>query len=221
MLRKSSWEYFAFKALTIWTYKTLARIKKIRFQDLAKNNNIHFESCSRGLTPETLERIKALRPDVIFNASALILTSEILAIPSMGVLSFHGARLPEFRGAANYFWVLFERQKQTQATVHIVDQGLDTGAVVRYAEPVRIDDDMSVFDVYVAVLKTGEAVLNSALDDIRVSGKIEASPQDSTRAKMRSLPTRSDVDRLKKMGRSFFGLKDIGRMVSDLVKVTL
>ena len=56
------------------------------------------------------------------------------------VVNTHSAPLPEFPGAHPIEDVLAAGARQTAATVHWVDEGIDTGPVIR-AEPVAVDPD--------------------------------------------------------------------------------
>ena len=47
-----------------------------------------------------------------------------------GILNFHGAYLPHYRGANPTNWALLRGAKTTGVTVHFVDEGVDTGPIV-------------------------------------------------------------------------------------------
>ncbi len=56
------------------------------------------------------------------------------------IVNTHSAPLPEFPGAHPIEDVLAAGAKETAATVHYVDEGVDSGAVIA-AEPVRVHED--------------------------------------------------------------------------------
>jgi phosphoribosylglycinamide formyltransferase-1 len=56
------------------------------------------------------------------------------------VVNTHSAPLPEFPGARPIEDVLAAGARETAATVHWVDEGIDTGPVIR-AEPVAVEPD--------------------------------------------------------------------------------
>ena len=59
------------------------------------------------------------------------------------IVNTHPAPLPEFPGAHPLEDVLAAGAKETAATVHYVDEGVDTGAVITF-EPVPVLDDDTV-----------------------------------------------------------------------------
>ena len=59
------------------------------------------------------------------------------------IVNTHSAPLPEFPGAHPIEDVLAAGVRQTAATVHYVDEGVDTGAVI-VAEPVPVREDDTV-----------------------------------------------------------------------------
>ncbi|MBP6650243.1 MAG: hypothetical protein KA281_11835 [Bacteroidia bacterium] len=82
------------------------------------------------------EKLKTLKPDVIINQSQSIIKKELLNIPTKGVINRHNALLPKNRGRLTPFWVLFKREKETGVSIHFVEEGIDSGAIIvqeRYA----------------------------------------------------------------------------------------
>jgi phosphoribosylglycinamide formyltransferase-1 len=59
------------------------------------------------------------------------------------IVNTHSAPLPDFPGAHPVEDVLASGAKETAATVHFVDEGIDTGAVIA-AEPVPVHEDDTV-----------------------------------------------------------------------------
>jgi folate-dependent phosphoribosylglycinamide formyltransferase PurN len=80
--------------------------------------------------PEFLERLRSYEPDVIFNQSEMLLRKEFLAVPRIGVVNRHGSALPKYRGRVGSFWAHAAGEKEIGITVHFVDEGVDTGAII-------------------------------------------------------------------------------------------
>jgi methionyl-tRNA formyltransferase len=64
----------------------------------------------------------------------------IIALGRVGCLNFHPAPLPDFRGVGGYNVALMERLPEWGASAHFVDEGFDTGDLVR-VERFPIDPD--------------------------------------------------------------------------------
>jgi methionyl-tRNA formyltransferase len=70
-------------------------------------------------------------PDLLVSAYfSQILKKDVLGIPKRGTLNVHPGWLPAYRGAMAYFWVLKQGGEKAGVTVHWIDEGIDTGAVI-------------------------------------------------------------------------------------------
>ncbi len=71
-------------------------------------------------------------PDLLIQAGAGILKSNIFNIPAICTLNVHGAIAPRLRGGSSIFWsYYFGRPDWLGVTVHQIDKGIDTGAVYK------------------------------------------------------------------------------------------
>lgn len=77
-----------------------------------------------------LDKLKWLAPDVIINQSQFIIKNELLSIAPLGMLNRHNALLPRNRGRLTPFWVLYKGEKETGVSIHFVEEGIDSGAIV-------------------------------------------------------------------------------------------
>lgn len=83
-------------------------------------------------SPETLNALRALAPDVIVIGQTGILGKELLSIPRIGTLNGHPGVLPNYRGIDSFQWAVWNREfENVGATVHWVDSGVDTGPILR------------------------------------------------------------------------------------------
>ena len=81
--------------------------------------------------PEAVERLAALRPDVmVVVAYGLILPANVLAIPRLGCVNIHASLLPRWRGAAPIHRALLAGDEVTGVTIMQMDAGLDTGPML-------------------------------------------------------------------------------------------
>ncbi|MCG8606224.1 hypothetical protein MJD09_14715 [bacterium] len=214
IIRKAASWYLMFKLLTISIYKPLAALFGKRLGAFCKRQGICYISAPHGLDDQIKDRISSLQPDLIINASALILKKDIIDMPKLGVINFHGARLPSYRGAANYFWVLVNNEKSTQSTLHFVEEKLDRGEVISESPPVSIERGSSVFKTYLDVLRTGFALLDDFFSQLIQGNKITASKQDESLASVRSLPGRQAQQQIKQNGFRFITMHDLKEYVS-------
>lgn len=82
-------------------------------------------------SPDFVEKLKALNPDVIVVvAFGQILSQEILDIPPKGCINVHGSLLPRYRGAGPIQWSIINGDKTTGVTTMYMDKGMDTGDMI-------------------------------------------------------------------------------------------
>lgn len=86
---------------------------------------------------ETVEAISTLEPDVVIHETGAILQRQVFEIARIGTLNLHPGIAPLIRGTNPIGWALWEREPGwLGATVHYIDEGIDTGPVLAYA-PVK------------------------------------------------------------------------------------
>ncbi|MEW6585004.1 MAG: methionyl-tRNA formyltransferase [Nitrospirota bacterium] len=91
--------------------------------------------------PEFLSELESLMPDlIVVVAYGKILPPRILTLPRRGCINVHASLLPKYRGAAPIQWALLEGEKKTGVTTMLMDEGLDTGAIL-FQEEVDISAD--------------------------------------------------------------------------------
>jgi methionyl-tRNA formyltransferase len=93
--------------------------------------------------PETLDLVLRLMPDVIVLAGTRIVGKKLLAGLRCPVVNIHAGITPLYRGVHGAYWALVEgRPDLCGVTVHRVDAGIDTGAVVaqKLIKPTREDN---------------------------------------------------------------------------------
>ncbi|AFL52795.1 folate-dependent phosphoribosylglycinamide formyltransferase PurN [Sinorhizobium fredii] len=76
-------------------------------------------------------RLTALQPAVVFLVSCRMLKPETLAMVPCPILNFHAGINPQYRGLMGGYWALLSNEPENfGATVHLVDEGVDTGAIL-------------------------------------------------------------------------------------------
>ena len=99
-------------------------------EDLARSEGIEVFLAKRP-TPELIERVAALAPDVmVANNWRTRLPEELFTIPTHGTLNLHDSLLPKFTGFSPVIWSLISGASQTGVTAHMMDAELDTGDVL-------------------------------------------------------------------------------------------
>ncbi len=80
----------------------------------------------------TAKSILKTEPEILIQAGAGILKSNIFSLPAICTLNVHGAIAPKLRGGSSIFWsYYYGRPDWLGVTVHQIDKGIDTGAVYK------------------------------------------------------------------------------------------
>lgn len=128
-------------------------------------------------SPESIEKIKAINPDVIVVvAYGQILKDEILDCPTHKCINVHASLLPKYRGAAPLNWVVIKGESKTGTTIMEMNRGLDSGDMLSTCE-MTIEEDMTAGDVHDKMMYDGSELLIETLKNIE-EGNIEKVPQD-------------------------------------------
>ena len=124
----------------------------IWFQSVAAIAGLHALPCIElegAAGPDVLEACRAARPDFLFSFYFRhMIGRELLALPKRGAYNLHGSLLPKFRGRAPVNWAVLAGARETGATLHVMDEKPDHGAIVdQCAVPILADDTArEVFD---------------------------------------------------------------------------
>ena len=131
-------------------------------KELAQELNIPVLTPSKMKDESLIERLKSENADFfVVVAYGKILPKEILDIPKFGCINIHASLLPEYRGAAPIQWSIIDGKKKTGITTMLMDEGLDTGDILKQYELPIADDETggSLFDK-LAILG-GEAIADT------------------------------------------------------------
>lgn len=132
-------------------------------------------------TPEFLAELQSYEPDLIaVTAFGRILPGSLLHMPPLGTLNVHGSLLPRYRGAAPIQWAILNGDKTTGITIMQMDEGLDTGAMLR-VESLAIAPDDTAATLATRMAELGGNLLCQALEMLH-QGKLTATPQDDAQA---------------------------------------
>lgn len=116
------------------------------FKDLtpvAKKNNIPIYYINSINSNYSLEKIRELKPDIIFCFGwSELIKKRILDIPSKGVIGVHPAKLPYNKGRHPLIWALFLGLNRSALTFFRMNEKADTGDIISQQEfNIEYEDD--------------------------------------------------------------------------------
>jgi hypothetical protein len=87
--------------------------------------------------------LRETAPDAVLNQSERLLKREVLSIPRLGFVNRHASLLPAFRGRMACWRSHAAQPPRYGLTIHVVDEGVDTGPVVLRQEFADVDPGWS------------------------------------------------------------------------------
>jgi methionyl-tRNA formyltransferase len=141
--------------------------------------------------PEFLQTLAGWKPDLIaVVAFGRILTPTILSLPPHGCINVHGSLLPKYRGAGPIQWAIINGETETGITTMLMDEGMDTGAMLlQEAIPITQDDTTDTLVPRLAEL--GGRLLVETISRLKM-GTLSPRPQDTSQATLAPLLKKED-----------------------------
>jgi len=137
--------------------------------------------------PETLkdkivqQTLKELQADIMVDvAYGLFLPKEVLDLFKFGCINIHPSMLPRWRGAAPIGRAILVGDKETGVTIMQVDEGWDTGAILKQIKA-PINDTDTTENLQKTLSQIGAELLLEVLRDIEAN-KLKPIEQDDSKS---------------------------------------
>ena len=172
------------RAYTITTgaaARRAATMRSVLFPDgddgtMPASDRLHVVPSHNG--PACLALLQQLAPDVIAVYGTAIIKSPVIRMARQGVLNMHTGISPRYRGADTIFWPLHNEEPEwVGVTVHILDEGIDSGPIIAIGRPdlAPNDDEPSLF---AKAVRVGSALYVDAVRAV-ADGRAAPVPQDA------------------------------------------
>ena len=126
---------------------------------------------------EFLSEIIVYSPDIIVVVAFKILPKKLWEIPKLGTINIHASILPNLRGAAPINWAIINGLKKTGLTSFFINEGVDTGDIIKIKE-IKINDDDNFGSLYKKLRNLSGKFILDSLDEIQ---KVNGKPQTNTK----------------------------------------
>lgn len=148
-------------------------------KEFALKHGINVLQPSKIKTPEFIEQIRALSPDLLVTAAyGKILSKDLLEVPALGCINVHGSLLPAYRGAAPIHWAVINGERITGITTMFTDVGLDTGDILLKKE-LDIDSDITEGELHDKMAILGAGVLKDTLAELKKGSLVRKGQDDA------------------------------------------
>lgn len=164
-----------------------------------------------------LRFIGSLQPDLIVSAYfSQILKAGVLGLPKVGCLNIHPGFLPDYKGAMNYFWVIRNGHDRAGVSVHWMDEGIDTGAVLA-RKSFRLKPRATQQQVLAATAVAGVRLLQRVIRQLAAGQQPVALAVDAHEGAYYPVPGAADFREYFKR-RRFFRIRDTAALAMKQVK---
>ena len=111
-------------------------------------------------------KLKEHRPDVIVVCGfPLFIPEDVRNIAPFGAINFHSSLLPRHAGKHPGFWTIWYGDKVSGMTVHLMDDGIDTGDII-YTSRVEVCRGDSIDSLYSRIWKSSLGLVDMLLKDL-------------------------------------------------------
>ena len=159
-----------FSTLAVPLLKRRSKTRKAYLINKYRLNNSDFKSektqrISSVNDDECLRAIQLLNPDIIVVNGTRIISKKILQNTHAIFVNMHVGITPQYRGSHGGYWALYNNDVENfGTTIHLIDAGVDTGAVIKqvFIKPDKTDNFTTypVLQAAVGIDALKEALIN-------------------------------------------------------------
>lgn len=137
---------------------------------------------------ENISILKHISPDIVVVNGTRIVSEKVLKAVNARFINIHAGITPLYRGVHGAYWALAQGDPSNcGVTVHFVEEGIDTGKILKQAiiQPTRQDN----FVTYPLLqLAKGVQLLAEAIEDL-INGKLQIKPCPIGESRLWAHPT--------------------------------
>ncbi len=157
------------------------RLRQSPVKRLAQSAGINIMQPARMRKSNVAEALQAYKADLhVVVAYGQILPQAVLDVPRYGTINVHASLLPRWRGAAPIQAAIRAGERQSGATVMLLDAGLDTGPILA-KRALKLLPDETGLSLHDKLAHLGAGLLVETLPHY-LSGELDPQPQDESQA---------------------------------------
>ena len=203
--RDAAWRYLrTFGASAAWGLARRvvgARLRRQSIERVCEAHEVAYAHVPDVNAPEFLDRLRALKTDLIVSVSCPQLFKQpLIELPERGCLNVHGAILPKYRGVMPSFWMLAHGEKQAGVSIFFVNDDIDAGELCgQRVFPIEPHESLDGF-----LRRSKEIAAELVLEVLEAveNGTVPRTPLDLTQGSYYSWPDRDAVRAFRAAGRS-------------------
>src|SRR4051812_4643906 len=213
LARRTGIRFATYKALSLAVPAVAGRRfgTPVFLRDLCRSRGVPARSVRSVNGEEAATFLQRVAPDVIVSVSTPErILPEVLGLARVAPVNVHWALLPAYGGIAPYVWALRNGERETGVTVHVMNERLDTGPILRQ-RPVEVTRDDTALSLQLRLASVAGEELHAAILALPES-LATAKEQPSGGGSYYTWPRRSDVRALRRRGRRLARWRDLRSM---------
>ncbi len=173
-IKKLGWRKVTGQVVFILYTKVLCRLSQKRIREIITksgftkdiNSNIDIKKVFSINSKECKKILKQISPAIVILNGTRIVSTEILNSIDAPFVNIHAGITPKYRGVHGAYWALANRDiKNCGVTVHLVDEGIDTGGILYQKTITPTEKDNFCTYPYLQFC-AGVKLLEKAIEDI-------------------------------------------------------
>ena len=133
--------------------------------EFSQKNNLNLIEADSLKSPELVEELATLKPDIFVVVAYRILPQSLIDLPNFGAVNLHASLLPKYRGAGPIQWALMNGDETTGVTIFQISRHVDTGAILLQKE-MNIEPDDNMMTLGTRLCTEGASLIIKALSGI-------------------------------------------------------
>lgn len=130
--------------------------------------------------------LSSVKCDYLFSISnSVILPKSILQLPKYAAVNYHNAPLPKYGGVHATSWAILNGEKEYGVTWHTMEEGVDTGDILKQVTFAIADDETSI-SLNVKCHEQASSLFEKLIQDL-AANKLTRTKQEKQQAKYYSL----------------------------------
>lgn len=162
----------------------------------------------------SLQKLRDTRADLFVSIRfGLILGTEAIGIPRLGILNLHSGLLPHYRGVLATFRALLHGDAEIGCTLHWIDSpGIDVGPIVEAART-AVDKERSLLWHILSLYRPGAGLIMNAIRQLERGEPVIGTPQEPSAGAYYSFPTEDELIRFTAQGWRLFDREDVRELL--------
>jgi len=191
---------FTVKKVLAGTVGALSRRRPVSLSQVFRAHDVPSMTCTNVNAAAVVDRLRSENLDLLVSVAAPnVFKERLLAVPRVGSINIHTAKLPQYRGMMPNFWVMYHDEPRSAITIHTMDAEIDRGQTILQREFDLLPGE-SLDRLIKRTKRMGARFMVDALREIEAHG-IRPIEVPSAESSYFSFPKKEHVEKFRQQGK--------------------